>query len=147
MPDEDRHLHQPAYNFNNINNNNNQNDHYVIMEKQCQQVMQRQQSPDPAASGNGTPGGLEGSSLQDVYAQLVQKERDLLLAAQLGKALLEKNEELGLQNERMAEDYSRQLEVSAFSLYFIWSIFVHYCYRSQTLLIVLHKIKIIKRGG
>lgn len=55
-----------------------------------------------------------GGSLQDVYAQLVQKERDLLLAAQLGKALLEKNEELGLQNEKMAEEYSRQLEVSFF---------------------------------
>ena len=54
-----------------------------------------------------------GSSLQELYAQLVQKERDLLLAAQLGKALLEKNEELGLQNEKMAEEYSRQLEVSA----------------------------------
>jgi len=55
-----------------------------------------------------------GSSLQDVYNQLLQKERDLLLAAQLGKALLEKNEELGLQNEKMAEDYSRQLEVSIY---------------------------------
>ncbi|EFX77717.1 hypothetical protein DAPPUDRAFT_53920 [Daphnia pulex] len=69
---------------------------------------QQQQHHQPAADlsepvGNG--------SLQELYAQLVQKERDLLLAAQLGKALLEKNEELGLQNEKMAEEYSRQLEI------------------------------------
>ena len=48
---------------------------------------------------------------QDIYAQLAHKERDLLLAAQLGKALLEKNEELSMQNEKIAEEYSRQLEV------------------------------------
>lgn len=98
------------------------------MEKQRQQVIQRQQSPDPAVSGGG--GVSDGSSLQDVYAQLIQKERDLLLAAQLGKALLEKNEELGLQNEKMAEEYSHQLEVSV-------SVVYHYCYRSSSLLIVL----------
>lgn len=80
-------------------------DDFVIMEKEHQQGPT---SPPP-----------DGSSLQDVYAQLVQKERDLLLAAQLGKALLEKNEELGLQNEKMAEDYSRQLEVSPYPPRFI----------------------------
>ena len=51
---------------------------------------------------------------QDIYTQLAQKERDLLLAAQLGKALLEKNEELSMQNEKIAEEYSRQLEVLSF---------------------------------
>ncbi|XP_014286241.1 bicaudal D-related protein homolog [Halyomorpha halys] len=48
---------------------------------------------------------------EDVYAQLQQKEKDLILAAELGKALLEKNEELSRQNERLAEDYSQKLEV------------------------------------
>jgi len=48
----------------------------------------------------------------DVYAQLQQKEKDLILAAKLGKALLEKNEELSRQNEKIAEDYSQKLEVS-----------------------------------
>lgn len=48
----------------------------------------------------------------DVYAQLQQKEKDLILAAELGKALLEKNEELSRQNEKIAEDYSQKLEVS-----------------------------------
>ncbi|XP_043211966.1 bicaudal D-related protein homolog [Amphibalanus amphitrite] len=46
----------------------------------------------------------------DVYSQLRQKENDLVLAAELGKALLEKNEALSMENERMAEDYSKHLE-------------------------------------
>lgn len=76
-------------------------DDYIIMEQQQQSSSSLVDLPVPL-----------GSNLQELYAQLVQKERDLLLAAQLGKALLEKNEELGLQNEKMAEEYSRQLEVS-----------------------------------
>lgn len=55
---------------------------------------------------------METPVTHDVYGQLAQKERDLLLAAQLGKALLEKNEELSMQNEKIAEEYSRQLEVT-----------------------------------
>lgn len=47
----------------------------------------------------------------DIYAQLQQKEKDLILAAELGKALLEKNEELSRHNERLAEEYSQKLEV------------------------------------
>ncbi|XP_076306898.1 bicaudal D-related protein homolog [Tachypleus tridentatus] len=47
----------------------------------------------------------------DVYAQFIQKEQDLILAAQLGKALLEKNEELSLNNEKITEHYSRKLEL------------------------------------
>merc|ERR1712227_1194633 len=46
----------------------------------------------------------------DIYGQLQQKERDLILAAELGKALLEKNEELSKQNEKIAEDFSQKLE-------------------------------------
>ena len=60
------------------------------------------------AMKNGDDPGLDS----DVYALLAQKEKDLILAAELGKALLEKNEELGRNNERLAEDYSRKLEVS-----------------------------------
>lgn len=48
----------------------------------------------------------------DVYTQLAQKEKDLILAAELGKALLERNQELTRQNERMTEEFSTQLEVS-----------------------------------
>ena len=51
---------------------------------------------------------------QDVYAQLAQKEKDLVLAAELGKALLGKNEDLARQNEKLADDFSRRLEVRMF---------------------------------
>ena len=35
----------------------------------------------------------------------------LVLAAELGKALLEKNEELSKENEKIAEEFSHKLEV------------------------------------
>lgn len=50
----------------------------------------------------------------DVWTQLQQKEADILLAAELGKALLEKNEELVKQQEKLIEEYSTKLEVSFF---------------------------------
>lgn len=48
----------------------------------------------------------------DVYAQLQQKEKDLILAAELGKALLEKNEELTKQFKELTEESNRKIEVS-----------------------------------
>ena len=53
------------------------------------------------------------TKVSDVHALLAQKEKDLILAAELGKALLEKNEDLSQHNEKMAEDFSKQLEVSS----------------------------------
>lgn len=50
------------------------------------------------------------SGTEDVWTQLQQKESDLLLAAELGKALLEKNEELKKEQERITEKYSKKLE-------------------------------------
>ena len=52
----------------------------------------------------------------DIYVLLAQKERDLLLAAEIGQALLEKNEELSKQNEKIAEDFSKKLEVRCLHL-------------------------------
>ncbi|XP_063709427.1 bicaudal D-related protein homolog [Culicoides brevitarsis] len=46
----------------------------------------------------------------DVWAQLQQKEADLLLAAELGKALLEKNEDLKKQLDKTIEDYNAKIE-------------------------------------
>lgn len=43
--------------------------------------------------------------------ELKQKTKDLVLAARLGKALLAKNDELSLMNERLAEEYGDKLEV------------------------------------
>ena len=55
---------------------------------------------------------VEGEGDDDIYRQLAQKEKDLLLAAELGKALLEKNEELNQKYEMLQEEYSQVLEVS-----------------------------------
>ena len=56
-----------------------------------------------------------------MYGQLQQKERDLILAAELGKALLEKNEELSKQNEKIAEDFSAKLEVTSSNIVYTLS--------------------------
>lgn len=50
---------------------------------------------------------------EDVWTQLQQKENDLQLAAELGKALLEDNEKLKKQLEETVEEYSKKLEVSS----------------------------------
>ena len=63
-------------------------------------------------------------SENDIYGLLEQKERDLLLAAELGKALLEKNEELSQQNEKMAEDFSHKLEVGIFYILCYYSLYL-----------------------
>ena len=63
-------------------------------------------------NGDGNEGDCE-NKVTDVHALLAQKEKDLILAAELGKALLEKNEDLSQHNEKMAEDFSKQLEVRA----------------------------------
>lgn len=51
------------------------------------------------------------SDTEDLYTQLAQKERDLILAAELGKALLEKNEELTKKHESYVEENNQKLEV------------------------------------
>ncbi|GJQ85983.1 hypothetical protein Trydic_g21827 [Trypoxylus dichotomus] len=54
---------------------------------------------------------IDNSSVpEDVWAQLQQKDNDLVLAAELGKALLEKNEELKKQHEAKEEELSKKLE-------------------------------------
>lgn len=55
---------------------------------------------------------MDAGAEQDVWSQLQQKESDLLLAAELGKALLDKNEELKKEQDRISEEYSKKLEVS-----------------------------------
>ncbi|XP_052075613.1 bicaudal D-related protein homolog isoform X2 [Mytilus californianus] len=47
---------------------------------------------------------------EDVYGQLAQKERDLVLAAELGKALLERNDELERRNEQIADEFAHKIE-------------------------------------
>lgn len=55
--------------------------------------------------------------VQDPAELLKQRERDLVLAAELGKALLERNQELTKQAETLAEEYSAKLEVSKHVVY------------------------------
>ncbi|XP_006815738.1 BICD family-like cargo adapter 1 [Saccoglossus kowalevskii] len=47
----------------------------------------------------------------DIHAQLAQKEKDLILAAELGKALLESNEELSRKQEHLQRDYTERIEM------------------------------------
>lgn len=61
---------------------------------------------------NGKTMSSSSASEGDLWGQLQQKEADLVLAAELGKALLEKNEELAKQQEKIIEEYSAKLEVS-----------------------------------
>ena len=52
------------------------------------------------------------SPSEDLYALLESKEQDLYLAAELGKALLEKNEQLARQSERMVDEFQQKIDVS-----------------------------------
>lgn len=73
-------------------------------------------SKQEAASTSGATSLAQSAqaakSIDDVYILLAKKEKDLQLAAELGKVLLEKNDELSKANERITEDYSHKLEVS-----------------------------------
>ena len=46
-----------------------------------------------------------------LYDALAQKEKDLTLAAELGKALLEKNEDLTRENHELSMEYAAKIEV------------------------------------
>lgn len=63
-------------------------------------------APERSSSFASDAGGAA-----DMAAELRQKNKDLVLAARLGKALLSKNDELSLMNERLAEEYGDKLEV------------------------------------
>ena len=66
---------------------------------------------------HGRPDHRVGKVHLLLHAQLLAKERDLILAAELGKALLEKNEDLSKQNEKIAEEFSQKLEVGLKAFY------------------------------
>ncbi|CAI6353386.1 unnamed protein product [Macrosiphum euphorbiae] len=59
---------------------------------------------------DSAPDGGAGGTTGMVAEELRQKNKDLVLAARLGKALLAKNDELSLMNERLAEEYGDKLE-------------------------------------
>ncbi|KZC12585.1 Bicaudal D-related protein like protein [Dufourea novaeangliae] len=53
---------------------------------------------------------LDHEDLEDPAELLKKRDRDLVLAAELGKALLERNQELTKQSESLVEEYSSKLE-------------------------------------
>ncbi|XP_076619625.1 BICD family-like cargo adapter 1 [Colletes latitarsis] len=53
---------------------------------------------------------LDHEDLEDPVELLKKRDRDLVLAAELGKALLERNQELTKQSEDLREEYSSKLE-------------------------------------
>lgn len=61
--------------------------------------------------GDDSSPTTDAENAADIAAELRQKNKDLVLAARLGKALLAKNDELSLMNERLAEEYGDKLEV------------------------------------
>ncbi|XP_071448844.1 bicaudal D-related protein homolog [Hetaerina americana] len=58
----------------------------------------------------GGGGATAAADSEDLLSQLSRKEQDLILAAELGKALLERNQEMVKQNERIVEEFSQKLE-------------------------------------
>lgn len=67
-------------------------------------VLERRDSFLGGGPGPGEP--------EDLALQLQQKEKDLLLAAELGKMLLERNEELRRQLETLSAQHAEREEVS-----------------------------------
>ncbi|XP_076303798.1 bicaudal D-related protein homolog isoform X2 [Lasioglossum baleicum] len=53
---------------------------------------------------------LDHEDLEDPVELLKKRDKDLVLAAELGKALLERNQELTKQSEALMEEYSSKLE-------------------------------------
>ncbi|XP_029043703.1 bicaudal D-related protein homolog [Osmia bicornis bicornis] len=53
---------------------------------------------------------LDHEDLEDPVELLRKRDKDLVLAAELGKALLERNQELTRQSEALAEEYASKLE-------------------------------------
>lgn len=77
--------------------------------------LEKRMAAETDHDGDSSSGSLRNTP--DLMTQLQQKERDLMLAAELGKALLERNEELTKRQELLAKDYSARIEVRSKILY------------------------------
>lgn len=76
------------------------------------EMLKNHQQQQQEMNGSEGSGMSAAKSIDDVYILLAKKEKDLQLAAELGKVLLEKNDDLSKANERITEEYSQKLEVS-----------------------------------
>ncbi|GAV05304.1 hypothetical protein RvY_15458 [Ramazzottius varieornatus] len=70
--------------------------------------LEKRMAAETDHDGDSSQGSLRNTP--DLLTQLQQKERDLMLAAELGKALLERNEELTKRQEILTKDYSARIE-------------------------------------
>ncbi|XP_014605378.1 PREDICTED: bicaudal D-related protein homolog isoform X2 [Polistes canadensis] len=79
--------------------------------KECQQQVEPYALEDMISDLQARRSSLDHEdTLQDPSELLKQRERDLVLAAELGKALLERNQELTRQSELLADEYAAKLE-------------------------------------
>ncbi|KAJ1126064.1 hypothetical protein NDU88_004477 [Pleurodeles waltl] len=69
-------------------------------------ILERQDS----YTGGDLVGTVMEEEEEDPVLLLQRKEKDLLLAAELGKALLERNEELGRRNESLLAEFTDKME-------------------------------------
>ena len=84
-------------------------------EKRVPPLPQDLQDEGGGGGGGGGGGQTEGVApvvtVEGLYAQLEQKDKDLTLAAELGNVLLEKNEELRRQNDALEKEFAENVEV------------------------------------
>ena len=76
--------------------------------------------PTKSGSNNMEQDKMEESH-EDLYAKLESQENDLMLAAELGKALLDKNEEISKDREDIVLNYLHNLEVKLLFLFTVIS--------------------------
>jgi hypothetical protein len=105
-----------GFNNNSNNNNDNNDDRGYSLDDYIYEMEARAMSTNNSTTSVVVDSSaINNSAITDggsAVLLLAQKEKDLILAAELGKALLDQNELLGRQNERLAEDFSHKLEVS-----------------------------------
>ncbi len=76
-------------------------------------MLTREREEDLEVSASETPVSGQDSDLLSLFRQ---KEKDLVLAAKLGKALLERNQDLTKQYDKMTKDLNDKLEVRSSKL-------------------------------
>ncbi|XP_074868799.1 BICD family-like cargo adapter 1 isoform X1 [Carettochelys insculpta] len=69
-----------------------------------------QRQPPPPLGGEQEAGPGPAGQPPELLSLIRQKEKDLVLAARLGKALLERNQDISRQYERMHQELTDQLE-------------------------------------
>ena len=83
----------------------------IFLQVQTCAVMKRGRVIGGGGGGGGQMEVVAPVTVEGLYAQLEQKDKDLTLAAELGNVLLEKNEELRRQNEALEKEFAENVEV------------------------------------